>query len=312
MISALTRQNFRGPWTGLPVAWDAAMRFDEKTYREDIARCCGAGVPGIYSGGTTGEFYAMEFDEFKAVAKATVAACRENQTPCLIGCSSTYTLGVIRRAQYAAEIGAQGIQVALPFWMEVPDDQVVPFFAEVAAVIPKLALSVYETKRAKKALTLEQHRQIKQAVPNYLMVKANEGTIGHTAEGCRELAKIVNVFVGEDQWADLGPLGAAGGCASLTYWFPRYIRELWQKVEAGDWAEAKRRCTALGEVFNQLGVLFGGRGFMDSAYDRLGGALIPFLRGGLRGRAPYPSATPADVAALRRWVEQKHPEMLAS
>jgi dihydrodipicolinate synthase/N-acetylneuraminate lyase len=142
------------------------------------------------------------------------------------------------------------------------------------------------------------------------MVKANDGTVGYTADGCRQLAEIVNVFVGEDQWAELVPLGAAGGCASLTYWFPRYVMELWRQVEAGNWSEASRRCSVLGEVFEQLGAAFKGRGFMDSAYDRLGGALCGFLKGGLNCRGPYPSATPADVAVLRRWCEQHHPELL--
>ncbi len=73
----LNRDNFTGPWAGLPVAWTENDEFDENVYRGDVARCCGAGIPGVYSGGTTGEFYAMEFDEFQAVARATVEATCE-------------------------------------------------------------------------------------------------------------------------------------------------------------------------------------------------------------------------------------------
>ena len=84
----LTRETFVGPWAGLPVAWDEDDRFDEQTYRQDVKRCCQAGVPGVYSGGTTGEFYAMEFDDFKAVARATVEECKAEGTAVMIGCSS--------------------------------------------------------------------------------------------------------------------------------------------------------------------------------------------------------------------------------
>ena len=52
----LTRDTFTGPWAGLPVAWTDDDRFDEVTYRADVARCCQAGIPGVYTGGTTGEF----------------------------------------------------------------------------------------------------------------------------------------------------------------------------------------------------------------------------------------------------------------
>ena len=68
----LTRKEMIGPWAGLPVAWDEHLMFDEDAYRADVERTCKAGVPGVYTGGTTGEFYAMEFDEWKAVTKVTV------------------------------------------------------------------------------------------------------------------------------------------------------------------------------------------------------------------------------------------------
>ena len=68
----LTRENFVGPWAGLPVAWTDEDTFDETAYRADVRACCEANVPGIYTGGTTGEFYAMEFDEFQQVARAAV------------------------------------------------------------------------------------------------------------------------------------------------------------------------------------------------------------------------------------------------
>ena len=163
----LTRETFTGPWAGLPVAWTNDDRFDEATYRADVARCCEAGVPGVYTGGTTGEFYAMEFDEFKAVTRATVEECHARGKPAMIGCTSTYNLGAARRAAYAAEVGADAIQVALPFWMEIGDAQIVPFFKEVVDASGGLPLSIYETMRAKKAFTLDQHRAIKDAVPSY-------------------------------------------------------------------------------------------------------------------------------------------------
>ena len=156
----------------------------------------------------------MEFDEFKAVTRATVEECHARGKPAMIGCTSTYNLGAARRAAYAAEVGADAIQVALPFWMEIGDAQIVPFFKEVAEASGGLPLSVYETTRAKKALTLDQHRAIKDAVPSYLVVKANGGTVGCTPEGCRALSEFVNVFVGEDKFARFGRLGAKGGCSS--------------------------------------------------------------------------------------------------
>ena len=124
----LTRDNLVGPWAGPPVAWTEDDKFNEEVYRADIRRCCDVKVPGIYTAGTTGEFYAMEFDEFQAVTRATVEECEPYDMPVLIGCTSTYTLGAVRRVEFAAKTGADGVQLALPYWMPIADDQIIPFF----------------------------------------------------------------------------------------------------------------------------------------------------------------------------------------
>jgi 4-hydroxy-tetrahydrodipicolinate synthase len=306
----LTRENFTGPWAGLPVAWSGDDRFDEATYRSNVTRCCEAGVPGVYSGGTTGEFYAMEFDEFQEVARATVEACHASGKPAMIGCTATYTLGAVRRAQWAAELGADAIQVALPFWMEIGDEQIVPFFKEVSAACGALPLSIYETARAKKVLTLDQHRTLHEALPNYLMVKSNAGTLGATEEGCASLAQFVNVFVGEHLWASLGPKGARGGCSSMVYWNPKFFLKLWSEVEQGNWDIVEKWSERIESLHGFLMRKFGSKGFTDTAYDRLGGVAGGFLQTSLRSRGPYPSVSEGDVESLRLWYQKSFPEML--
>ena len=306
----LNYDSFIGPWAGLPVPWTKKNELDEGRYRADIARCCKAGIPGIYSGGTTGEFYAMDWDEFKIVARATVEECAAHHTPSMIGCTSTSTRGAVRRAAYAAELGADAIQVALPFWMEVPDDKVVPFFCEVAQAAPGLKLSIYETLRAKKSLGLEQHRAIKQAIPEYLMVKANAGTIGCTEKGCAALSEWVHVFVAEVLWAKLGPHGADGCCSALVYYNPRPILALWELLKKKDWENLDTAIQPILQLHQFLVQEYAPRGFTDTAYDHMGGAAAGFLQCGLRSRAPYPQASEADAERLRQWYREHFPEML--
>jgi 4-hydroxy-tetrahydrodipicolinate synthase len=306
----LTRETFIGPWAGLPVAWTDDDRFDEQTYRGDVARCCEVGMPGVYTGGTTGEFYAMEYDEFRAVAWATVEECRARGKPVMIGCSSTYTIGAARRAAYAAEIGADAIQVALPFWMEISDDMIVPFFKQVVTASGGLPFSVYETTRVKRALTVDQHRAIKDALPGYMMVKANAGTVGCTPEGCAALSQFINVFVGEDKWGRLGRIGANGCCSSVVYWNPYVTLPLWRQLQQRDWARVDATCGRINELITFLVATFGPKGFTDTAFDRLGGVASGFLKTSLRSRGPYLSCTPEDVETLRRWYREHFPEML--
>lgn len=306
----LDRESFVGPWAGLPVAWTDDDVFDEDTYRADVARTCEAGVPGVYSGGTTGEFYATEFDEFCRITVAMVEECRARHVPAMVGCTSTYTLGAVRRAEWAARIGASAIQVALPFWMQVGEEQVVPFFRDVARAAGNMPLSIYETTRAKKALTLAQHRAIVEAAPSYTMVKANAGTIGSEPDGCQALAEFVNVFVGETRWPELGPRGAVGCCSAMVYWNPRLILELWGHLRHGRWDELNAWAPKVKALHEFLAGHFAAKGYTDTAYDRMGGRAGGFLETSLRSRAPYPSATLDDVERLRQWYAENFPEML--
>jgi dihydrodipicolinate synthase/N-acetylneuraminate lyase len=306
----LNPNNFKGPWAGLPVAWTDDDQIDEAAYREDVRRCCQAGVPGVYSGGTSGEFYAQEMDDFKLVARATVEECHSLNIPAMVGVTSISTRGACLRAAYAASIGADAIQVALPFWMEVPDDQVVPFFKAVADAAGGLALSIYETERAKKTLTLEQHQAIKKTIPLYLMVKANGGTLGYSQEGCQALSELVNVFVSENRWDTLCPLGATGCCSALIYWNPRVILTIWELVEQKKWEEAAPYFDRIAKLLNFLFKTFGDRGWTDSTYDATMGIACGFLTTSLRRQGPYPHATEADVQTIQQWLSQNDPEML--
>lgn len=306
----LTRQNMIGPWAGLPIAWNDDDTFDEKTYRQDIARCCAASIPGIYTGGTTGEFYALDFDEFKPVVKATIAECKQAGTPVMIGCSSTFTLGVIRRARYAQEQGADAIQVALPFWMEVPDREVVPFFKTVSDAVPGMPISIYETMRAKKVISVAQHRAIHKEVPAVIMVKSNENAVGRTPEGCAELSKLYNVFVSEEIIARVGPYGATGCCSALVYQNPRIVLHMFDLLAGKQWMELKDWTDKVHRlIYRGLKPCFDA-GCTDSAIDRLLGLSAGFLKTSLRSRGPYPSCTSKMLKQFQQWLKRNMPEFL--
>ena len=306
----LTRDTFIGPWAGLPVAWTDDDRFDETAYRADVARCCQAGVPGVYSGGTTGEFYAMEFDEFKAVTRAIVEESHAQGKPAMTGCTSTYTLGAVRRAAYAAEVGADAIQVTLPYWMEIGDRQIVPFFQEVVKASGGLPLSIYETMRAKKGAP-SRTTPCDQGCGTQLL--GGQGQWRDPGMHTRRLPGPLGVHqcvCWRGQFRQIGPGRHKGGCSSLVYWNPRVILPLWQQVEQQDWASADATCQRISNLFEFLGKTFGPKGLTDTAFDRLGGTTGGFLKCGLRSRGPYPSATSDDVETLRRWYRANFPEML--
>ena len=307
----LTRDEMVGPWAGMPVAWNENMKFDEEVYRANIERICRAGVPGVYTAGTSGEFYAMEFDEWQAVTRATVEECKKHGTPSMIGVTSTYTIGAQRRAQYAAELGADAIQLALPYWMEVDDSQVVPFFKTVTEACPGLAFTIYETDRARKMLSVEQHHAVHKATGCYLAVKSNVGTIGCSGKGCEQLSEFVNVWVGERLWETLGPHGAVGAASGLVYMNPRVVLHMSDLLKQNKWDEMTPWTNLIVRLIDGgLKGFLSERRFTDTAFDHLMSVTTGFLTMSVRSRGPYTSATDEDVRLLRTWMETNTPELL--
>jgi dihydrodipicolinate synthase/N-acetylneuraminate lyase len=227
----------------------------------------------------------------------------------MIGCTSTFTQGAVRRARYALDAGADAIQLALPFWMVLTDSEVVSFFETVAAAVPGLPLSLYETQRAKRELPLELHQQLHAAVPDLLMVKCTGSTLGTTRQGCAALSELYNVFIGEHLIHELGPYGACGSCSSLIYMNPPFVLRMFELLEAGDYEALEPLSDQVRRFFAEAltGVL--ARGCLDSALDRLLGRCLGFLQTSLQCRAPYACCTPDDVAAVRSWLENNTPDL---
>jgi 4-hydroxy-tetrahydrodipicolinate synthase len=305
-----TNEALVGPWAALPVAWSRDDDFDETIYRADVAKCCAAGVPGVCMGGTTGEFYALERDEFRAVARATIEECAAHGQPALIGCTATFTRGVIDRVETAVELGAAAILVALPFWLEVGDEQVVPFFQDVATAAGGLPIVFEETVRARKVLTVRQHQELKDAVPSYAAVHATTDTLGTTPAGCQTLARFVHVLVHEELWSALGPKGAVGSCSMMVCWNPRLILGLWKSLQNKDWVSLGIARGRIRSLWKFLDGEFGPKGFTETAYARMGARATGFLPTSLRNRAPYRSATEEDVDFFRQWCGKGYPELL--
>ncbi len=76
-----------GVYAAVPTAWDNQGRFDAATFRENLARLIDAGVHGVYTTGTDGEWYALEFDEFCRMVDAFAAEVVDRAVGSQVGCT---------------------------------------------------------------------------------------------------------------------------------------------------------------------------------------------------------------------------------
>lgn len=304
----LTADELRGMWAGLPVSWTVQDTFDEGRFRDNLRRCCRAGVHGVYSHGTTGEFYAQSFEEWQAVASAMVEECRAAGTPCQIGVTDLYTKGVIRKAQLAAEIGADALQLALPFWLPMTLQEAVQFFVDVADAVPGTPLVLYGTARAKTLTTIELMRAVLDAgVP---LIGCKYAGSAEALPAFVEQVPEVSFLVGESLLATGMAVGARGSCTAYVYVCPRYMLRYFSLCEEARWDEALAieqhvkdwHAGACAHLFEKK--------LQDSALDRVFAHAAGFIDIEIRCRPPYRSATEEDVRIYVEACERDFPEFI--
>ena len=74
-MARLTADEVRGIWAGVTMSWDEQFRFDEETYLKNVQRAASSGAHGLYTTGSTGEFYAIEYDEFRRMVDIQSQVC---------------------------------------------------------------------------------------------------------------------------------------------------------------------------------------------------------------------------------------------
>jgi 4-hydroxy-tetrahydrodipicolinate synthase len=304
----LNIDRLKGMWAALPVSWSIDGQFDEGSTRENVRRVCRAGVHGVYTHGTTGEFYAQSEDEWRRVTQATMEESRALQVPCQIGCTALWTGEVIRRAEFAQKLDAAAIQIAFPFWMALSDSQAVRFLLDVARAVPGMPIILYNTERSKKLLTTQLLQRI---------IDAGIPLIG--CKGIRNLDEFrsfcaaapgVKFFVGETELASYWKDGARGCYSAFVLASPAFILRYYDLCEIGS-PQAERVAALLRRFIAEVIMPFVERGLFDSALDRCIASTTGFLKGPLlTSRAPYDSPTDGDVAECRDWFGKNLPEFI--
>jgi dihydrodipicolinate synthase/N-acetylneuraminate lyase len=309
MKMELSRTTLRGVWPALLLPWTDNDELDEARFRAEVRAYAGTGVHGVYTGGTTGEFYAQDDATFQ---KITAIACEEAHAiglPVQIGCTALATRTVCGRVKFAVAAGADGIQIALPFWLEMKDDEVATFFDRVVDVAGDTSLIFYHTSRAKRTLGPRFLADLAVRHPTLIGMKDTVSPISFV----RELLDLVPDFAilgGEHHLLERIAAGGRGTFSSVALLNARYVAEFYAAIIEGRIVEAERRQNLIQRYFNEAVIpLVRDEGLWDSAADRVqrvaGGFDI-----GLRCQGPYRSASDAHVERLRRWCREQAPEML--
>ncbi|MCD6462632.1 MAG: dihydrodipicolinate synthase family protein [Thermotogae bacterium] len=141
----LTREKVEGVYALVPTPYDEHGRLDEKVFVENIRKLVRAGVHGIATTGTVGEFNTLSFEDFKRLVNLLSEEARKSSTPfvTIVGCSGVNTREVIEKTHYAMEHGIDAVMNVLPFYQRLLEHEIVTFWGEVANACPNIGIFIY-------------------------------------------------------------------------------------------------------------------------------------------------------------------------
>jgi dihydrodipicolinate synthase/N-acetylneuraminate lyase len=301
-------QSLRGVWAAIPLPWDGEMHVDSGLLYELVAAYKAAGLNGVYTTGTDGEFHVLEADEFERVVAAFARAVSDVGIAGQVGVTWLHTEGVLRRIAISSAYGIDAVQVALPFWEPLNDRELLGFFEDMTKAFPEVALIHYNIFRAKRILRGTDYQKILEVSPNLVGTKQTGGDLRAFEEVVLETPTLHH-FVVDPNIVPGVLYGAKGTYSAVANISSRWMVDWWTECERGDWPAATRRKLLLDRMDAEAVALLPhitAEPAWSKLYARSG--IAPTIP--LTVRAPYLAASEEDAVAFRGLLQRSYPELV--
>jgi 4-hydroxy-tetrahydrodipicolinate synthase len=268
------------------------QELDERGLEVLLDHLIRAGVDGVFTVGTAGEFWALGFEEKRRVFEWTVAYTR-GRVPVYVGTCANTTREAVLLAEAAREAGADGISVLTPVFITPDDAQLFAHYKAIANAVPQMPVLLYgNPDRTNNKLSVNLVVRLANEVENVVGIKDSSGDLTTTAEYVRRAPAGFRVLMGRDTLIFAALLhGACGAIAASANLAPELAVDIYRQFVAGNTAgalAAQQRLAPLRGAFG-LGTF--------PAMLKTGAEMVGLPAG--PPRAPVTRLDPADRAKLR-------------
>lgn len=267
----------------------------ERGVHQLVNRLIDQGVHGVFPGGTTGEVWALDEEQWDRLIRFTVEAAR-GRVPVYAGVSHASTGGAVARARRAADLGADLVVSLAPYYAPPSQAEMVRHFQALADATP-LPIIVYQYPGIVKAsIGLDTYVELAR-LPSVVGVKdslAEVTDFRHLVHTLRADGRDFRLFLGTDVLVDVTVLmGGQGAVPSLGNVAGGPLVETYEAALRGEWARSAAVQTQALEVkaiYNAV------------ACESVHGRIIPALKCALTlmGLEVGPPAAP-----MRAWTPQE-------
>lgn len=300
-----------GPMVAVATPFKEDFSLDLDALRDNVRFMIDRGVRTgngtLLVGGAGGEHPAMNADERKTVMDVAMEAA-DGEVPVLTSVQHTDTRVTIDLAQHASAAGLQGVQLG-PTYYYVPTEGDVSRLFDLVASESDVMLMIYHTHWDGLTMSMGLLRELAD-MPTVGALKWSAPTSDLYEEGLVEFAGKLSVIDNGGRHVLSHQLGARGFITHLSAFWPEYMADIWQQLEAQDYDGAERLLENFKypwlEWRTQVAALTGGEGpFIKAAMEEVGLRVGP-------PRPPSSKAPESTLPALRELLRRAGTPMAVS
>lgn len=221
-----------------PMDEDGNINFDE--LRNQVDRQINAGISGVFTLGTNGEGYILNYDEKLKVMKAVIEEA-DHRVPVYVGTGCVSTEETIELSMQAEDLGADALSVITPWFAKASQEDLYEHYKKLNdhVHIPILLYNI--PARTGNALAPQTVARLAD-LPNIKGVKDSSGNFDNILQYIElTRGKDFNVISGNDSLI-LWTLKAGGtdGIAACANVLPDIMVSIYKYYEDGDWDAARK------------------------------------------------------------------------
>lgn len=309
-MNPLKHNQIYGTWATLllPIEKDESINFEKLSEQIDIL--IAAGVNGLYTNGTAGEFYNQTEKEFDKISNLLAEKCTAANMPFQIGCSHMSPKISLERLKRILPLKPGAIQVILPDWYPPSMKEIISFLEKMSEVAGQVGLVLYNPGHAKRKLSPEDFAEIQKANVNLVGCKVGGGD-ENWYKTMKELNPELSLFTPGHRQATGLTLGAHGSYSNVACLNPKVAQEWYNRmlVDMESALELERRIQQF--INTHIITYITSKNYSDQAVDKLLAAIGGWANPGTRLRWPYSSIDDSEVARLKVICKETLPEFFA-
>ena len=240
----MTDLKLEGVYVPVVTPFDADEGLDLSTLTKVIDFSLDAGVSGVVSCGTTGEYYAMSSDERKAVMAHTSEVVG-TKAVLVAGCNAGSTREAIHLAEAAVGMGYDAIMLAAPPTSLPTQRELAAHYKAVAGAVDKPIVLYNYPARAGVEIGFECLDAVADH-PNIIAIKESSGDFSRFLQLQRRYAGRLQIMCGsDDQAADYFSWGVRSWLAGTANVLPRHHVIIMNTANEGKYGEAMWQFAAI-------------------------------------------------------------------